>query len=256
MTALGFGPSPRPQYIYLNRQYPPSLWYFWSHITNNPIPIDHGALTGVLTKVEINFKEFRGKSDPKIELSMRCDRYYKIQIGLNTVTAKGLISALATIEDFTQPITIVPEAGDTEQVLFAKVAIDGEFIFAPYDEEADWPVLVQGIIDRLEGHEASRPIEAPRRPTLPAPSNSKKIDPRIITDQQRSAFVALVRSHGWSVEAVKAYLSSCGYTHSSTITPQDYEGICDGIRQDDTREYFESKVTIAANQLGTWEDAA
>lgn len=275
-TALGFGPSPRPRTIYLNRQYPDCLWYFWKGAENTYEPIGHESLTGYLTKIEIENKEFRGKPDPKINLWMRCDRAYKIQVGCDTLTFKSLLSALTKVEDFTQPITIAPEPGDTEQVVFARVAIDGEIIYAPYTEDTNWPDILQSLIDRLGGETPQAITDTPRSqgaplpklgppkltsakptlPNLPAPSNTKKIAPRIITDQQRSAFVALVRTHGWSVEAVKAYLGSCGYTHSSTIAPKDYDGICEGICQADTHEYFEQKATVIADQLGTWEDAA
>jgi hypothetical protein len=277
MTALGFGPSPRPRYIYLNRQYPDCLWYFWKGAENKHEPIAHESITGYLTKIEIESKDFRGKPDPKINLWMRCDRSYKIQVGIDTLTAKSLLSSLTKVPDFTQPITIAPEPGDTDQVCFARVAIDGgEIIYAPYAEDADWPAILQALIDRLGGETPQSVTEAPRSqpaplpklgppkfttakptlPNLPAPSNTKKPDPRIITDEQRSAFVALVRAHGWSTEAVLTYLGSCGYLHSSTIAPKDYDGICQGIMEPDTHEYFEQKATIAADQLGTWEDAA
>jgi hypothetical protein len=274
MTALGFGPSPRPRYIYLNRQYPECLWYFWDHAGNKPEPIAHGSLTGTLTGIELLTKEFRGKPDPKIDLYLKCDRNYKLQIGLDTTTAKSLLSALSQVKDFSQPMTIVPEPGDTDQVLFGKIAIDGEVLFAPYADNADWPAILQTLINRLGGETPQAVTEAPRSqsaplpkltqsqkpspslPTLPPHRTATAQDDRIITDQQRKDFAALTITYKWSTDAVKLYLGNCGYMHSSTIAPKDYESICEGIRQVDTHQYFEDKATIVADQLGTWEDAA
>jgi hypothetical protein len=275
MTALGFGPSPRPQKIYLNRQYPDCLWYFWDHAGNKPQPIAHGSLTGYLTKIEIQTKEFRGKEEPKINLHLRCDRAYKIQIGFETLTAKSLLSALTLVEDFTKPITIAPEPGDTEQVVFGKIALDGEILYAPYAEDTDWPSILQALIDRLPPSTATSTVRAvnpapmpsaprsasptPKLPTLPTvstPQNAiKTIEKRTITEPQRMDFAALVRACGWSTEAVRSYLVSLGYAHSSVIAPHDYKSVCDGIREDEIRQHFEEKATIAADQLGTWEAA-
>jgi hypothetical protein len=275
MTALGFGPSPRPRYIYLNRQYPDCLWYFWKGAENKHEPIAHESITGYLTKIEIESKDFRGKPDPKINLWMRCDRSYKIQVGLETLTAKSLLSSLTKVEDFSQPITIAPEPGDTDQVCFARVAIDGdEIIYAPYAEDADWPAILQTLIDRLGGQppdrttETPRPVEAPlpklgppkispaqpKLPTLPPPSNA-----RTITSAQRRQFATIAQAQGWETDAVKAYLGSCGCDHSSTIAPKDFESICKGLSVPDIQSYFHRVTEITADQalpLGTWEDEA
>lgn len=282
---LGFGPSPRPQTIYLNRQYPECLWYFWDHAASKQQPIEHESLTGYLTQIEIKEKEFRGKTDIKLNFHLRCDRAYKIEVGLDTLTAKSLLSGLMKVTDFTQPITIAPEPGDTDTVVFGKIAIDGEIIYAPYPEDTIWPDILQALIDALRAvgdhrlpssavraaHPAPSspapqsspparslptPSASPKLPTLPPTSPNPTNDPRVITDAQRKDFVSLVRRNGWSTEAVKLYLSNVGYSHSSTIAPKDFESVCDGITQADMKRFFEDKATIAADQLGTWEDAA
>lgn len=268
---LGFGPSPRPRTIYLNRQYPECLWYFWDHAANKQQPIEHESLTGYLTQIEIKEKEFRGKTDIKLNFHMGCDRAYKVEVGMETLTAKSLLSALTKVQDFTQPITIAPEPGDTDTVVFGKIAIDGEIIYAPYPEDTNWPDILQALIDRLpstgrasaspapQGSSPTRSNPSPKaQPTLPTISNSfhkPTHDPRVITDAQRQTFVLLVRANQWSTEAVKIYLGSCGYTHSSTIAPKDFDSICQGITQADVKEFFEGKATIAADQLGTWDAA-
>jgi hypothetical protein len=280
MTALGFGPSPRPRTIYINRQYPECLWYFWNGAKSIHEPIEHGSITAYLTKIELTEKEFRGKPDTKIDLHLKADRAYKIQVGIDTLTAKSLLSALTKVEDFSQPITIAPEPGDTDQVCFARVSIDGgEIIYAPYADDADWPAILQALIDRLGGEapqaitETPRPVEAPlpklgppkfttappTLPVLPPPSNAPSSAPKTISDSQRKLFAKLARDAAWEVVAIKAYLGSCGYDHSSTIAPKDFEGICEGLSQPDIQAYFHRVTEITADQalpLGTWEDAA
>ena len=275
MTALGFGPSPRPRYIYLNRQYPDCLWYFWDHAGNKPEPILHAALTGILTKIEITDKEFRGKPDTKLDFYIKADRAYKIQVGFDTLTAKSLLSALTLVPDLAQPMTIAPEPGDTDSVVFGKVAIDGEILYAPYSESANWPEILQALIDRLprsaathpaSGASLSAPIPSapqstaptPKLPTLPTAAKTDNLD-QPISDADRAKFVAIVREQRWTNAAVTAYLGSCGYTNSRLILNRDFISISNGIREADICDHFHGLTDVEAVStlpLGTWESAA
>ena len=53
---LGFGHSPRPRYIYVNRQYPECVWYFWDGENKRHEPILFNALTGIIEKLETEEK--------------------------------------------------------------------------------------------------------------------------------------------------------------------------------------------------------
>lgn len=151
---LGFGHPPKPRYIYANRQYNDCLWYFWNGAKNQHEPIEHHALTGIIEKLEIEVKEFRGRPDPKVNLQVRADRSYVIQSGFDTLFAKGLLYTLAKlpIEAFTKPITIAVEAGETEQVLFCRIynPLNGHLVYAPYPEEVDWNAVTQRAIDKIQ----------------------------------------------------------------------------------------------------------
>ena len=272
MTALGFGPSPRPRYIYLNRQYPDCLWYFWDHAGNKPEPILYAALTGILIKIEITDKEFRGKPDTKLDFHIKADRAYKIQVGLDTLTAKSLLSALTLVPDLAQPMTIAPEPGDTDSVVFGKVAIDGEILYAPYSESANWPEILQALIDRLPRDvraanpalgatpQTSTPRSTAPTPKLPPlPSASPFKSHSTIADAQRQYFAAEAKKENWEVSAIRAYLGSCGYTHSSTIAIKDFDSICAGLKEADIQAHFHRITEITPNDtlaLGTWESAA
>lgn len=151
---LGFGHSPKPRYIYANRQYPECLWYFWDGANKKHEPIQFQALTGIVEKLEVEEKEFRGKSDHKVNLHIRADRSYVIQSGLETMFSKGLLYTLSklTIATFTQPMTIAVEPGDTEQVLFSRVynPATGQVIYAPYTEPVNWQGVIARAISKID----------------------------------------------------------------------------------------------------------
>ena len=152
-SILGFSNPPRTRYIYANRQYPNCLWYFWKGGDNSHEPIEQHAIVGVIDKIEIETKEFRGKSDPKLNISIKADKPYVIQSGIDTLFAKGLLFTLSKlpVEAFKKPIMIAVEAGDTEQVLFAKVynPATGALVYAPYGDGVDWPATTQKAIDKV-----------------------------------------------------------------------------------------------------------
>ncbi|MCX6976606.1 MAG: hypothetical protein NTX04_01435, partial [Verrucomicrobia bacterium] len=81
---LGLSSPPKPRFIYANRQYPDCLWYFWNNSKNQHEPIELTALTGYIEKIDIEEKSFRGRSEPKLNLTLRADRLYTIQAGLDT----------------------------------------------------------------------------------------------------------------------------------------------------------------------------
>jgi hypothetical protein len=159
-VTLGFGHPPKPRYIYANRQYSECLWYFWNGADNKHEPIAHHALTGTIEKLEIETKEFRGKADPKVNLTIRADRTYIIQAGFDTLFAKGLLFTLAKLpsEVFRQPITIAVEPGETEQVLFCRIynPSTGNSVYAPYPDDVDWQAVTARAIGKIQtAHEST-----------------------------------------------------------------------------------------------------
>ena len=151
---LGFGHSPRPRYIYANRQYAECLWYFWDGAKKEHEPILFQALTGIVEKLEIEEKEYKGKPEFKVNLYIKADRNYVIQSGLETLFAKGLIYTLATLPVvcFNKPMTIAVEPGDTEQVLFSRVynPVTGRAAYAPYNEPVNWQHTIARAISKID----------------------------------------------------------------------------------------------------------
>ncbi|MGL4283517.1 MAG: hypothetical protein ACRCSI_07830, partial [Eubacterium aggregans] len=162
--ALGFGFAPRPRRIYANRQYADCLWYFWNGSTNEHEPINFHALTGYITQVEVEEKEFRGKPDIKLNIHVKADRLYLIQAGIETLFSKGVIYALKEVTDFSQVLSIAVEPGKTEQVLFGRVYVGNQVIYAPYDEEdtrIPWRSLAESIQSQIEAGGQSVKVSAP-----------------------------------------------------------------------------------------------
>ncbi len=152
-TPLGFGHPPKPRYIYANRQYNDCLWYFWNGAKNEHEPIAHHALTGIVEKLEIETKEFRGKPDLKVNLHLRAERAYIIQAGFETLFAKGLLYTLSKLpaEAFGKAITIAVEPGETDQVLFCRIynPVTGNSVYAPYPDEVDWQVVADRAMQKI-----------------------------------------------------------------------------------------------------------
>lgn len=150
---LGFGHSPRPRYIYVNRQYPECVWYFWDGANNKPEPIQFQALTGIIEKLETEEKEFKGKRSLKINLHIKAERNYVIESGSETMFSKGLLYAISKlpITAFQQAITIAVEPGEDEKVLFCRIynPITGQSVYAPYTEPVNWQNVIARATDKI-----------------------------------------------------------------------------------------------------------
>ena len=156
---LGFCAPPKPRFIYANRQYNDCLWYFWNNAKNEHEPIEQTALTGWIEKLEIEEKEFRGRTEAKVNLTLRADRLYVIQAGFDTLFGKGLLHTLAKLPEnaFRQPVMIAVEPGDTEQVLFCRIynPVNGRSVFAPYPDDTDWQETTKRAISKIQRMQGS-----------------------------------------------------------------------------------------------------
>ena len=159
---LGFSSPPKPRFIYANRQYNNCLWYFWNGAKNEHEPIDATALTGYVEKLEIEEKEFRGRTESKVNLTLRADKTYIIQAGFDTLFAKGLLFTMAKLpaDAFRQPIMIAVEPGDSEQVLFCRIynPANGKSVYAPWPDDTDWQATAQRAILKID--QVHAPVES------------------------------------------------------------------------------------------------
>ena len=153
---LGFGESPKARFIYCNRSNN-CLWY-WLNDAREVVPISHSALTCYVEKLEFRQVERRGKETWKTHLHVRGDRRYILEAGYDSNFSKSLLSALAALtpEQLQQTITIEAQAADSDEVLFCRAYINGDLIFAPWDEQTDWRFIAKRAIANIEAANGER----------------------------------------------------------------------------------------------------
>lgn len=147
---LGFSEPPYPRYIYCNRSNN-CLWY-WLNEAREVVPIPQTALTCLVEKLEFKQVERRGKETWKVHLHVRADRRYILEAGYDSNFSKSLLSVLSilTPQQLQHPLTLEVQAADSDEVLFCRVYISGELIFAPWDENTSWKVVAKRAIANVE----------------------------------------------------------------------------------------------------------
>jgi hypothetical protein len=214
LSAIGFGHPPKPRFVYANRQYSDALWYFWNGAKNEHEPIPHHALTGHITQLEIEEKEFRGKPDHKVNLHIKADRAYIIQAGFDTLFAKGLLYTLSKlpVEAFQQLITIAVEAGETEQVLFCRIynPATGNLVYAPYPNEVNWQAIAQRVVDKIN---KSRNLSSQTAGKSASPTRLEPAKPTAKTQAKPTA-----KTHPFESQqlwlSIHSWLLECGSTQA------------------------------------------
>ncbi|MCU0524623.1 MAG: hypothetical protein MUF72_07335 [Elainella sp. Prado103] len=147
---LGFSEPPYPRYIYCNRSNH-CLWY-WLNEGREVVPIPHTALTCLVEKLEFKQVERRGKDTWKIHLHVRADRRYILEAGYDSNFSKSLLSVLSVLtpQQLQHPLTLEVQAADADEVLFCRVYVNGELIFAPWDDHTSWKVVAKRAITNVE----------------------------------------------------------------------------------------------------------
>jgi len=152
---LGLSDHPPGQMrIYCNRQYPPALWYAFD---GEPRPLSAACITGYLTKLEFSKETRRNKETSKLHIHIQGDRPYLLECGGTTAFAKSVIVAVASLsaQDLTKPIAIAPRPGDDDNVLFATVYSDFQWVNIPEEwrnwEAVDWREITLIALEKLAG---------------------------------------------------------------------------------------------------------
>lgn len=138
-----------PMYIYCNRSRE-CLWYYLDS-QREAVPLDGKTLSGYVVKVEIKSVERRKKETAKLHVWVSdSQRRYCLEAGIETTFAKGLVSAIDAA-DLSQPVSIKPRAGESDEVLLCRVSQYGQSIYAPYNAAGiNIPAIVAQLQRRLE----------------------------------------------------------------------------------------------------------
>jgi hypothetical protein len=123
--------------VYCNRH----NGYLWYTLNNSePSAIADTALTGYLRELKFEKCERRGKEVYKLLVTILADRTYILESGHDTHFAKGLLAAIATLtpQELYAPVTIQPQPGTDESVLFCRFWIGNELVMANYNEQTEW----------------------------------------------------------------------------------------------------------------------
>ena len=135
--------------IYCNRQHG-SLWYTLTD--GNPTPITSSSLTGYVKQLRFEKVERRGKEVHKLLTTIEGDKLYVLESGHDSHFSKGLLSAIAilTPDQLHQPITISPQAGDDDNVLFCRLYVGNEYLKVQYNDATDWRSTARKAIDNVK----------------------------------------------------------------------------------------------------------
>jgi hypothetical protein len=147
---LGLVDAPALMRIYANRSNN-CLWY--TIRDNEVVPVTATALTGYLQELRFETVERRGKSVVKLQAYLRADRPYCVESGYESHFSKGLLNAIATLSpvQLEQPITLSPQPGTDESVLFCRVYdAAGDLVRAGYDDQTNWRVVARRAIANVE----------------------------------------------------------------------------------------------------------
>lgn len=251
---LGFCVSPRTKEIYVSRKYPDCLWYFYDFDADIHIPIEHDAIKGILTKVEIKDYVYKGDDKPKLKAHMDCgDRVLVLVMGLDTIISKGFLNSVDNL-DVQKPFIFEPVAGTKEEkVLFSHVCQNGESVYIQKEALKEVPIVLASVMSKL-GQTTSSPATIPNpksaaSPIAPPKTDSSKFP---ISQAQRTELAKIAESSQWEQKAIVAYLKSLGYDHSSQIPAGAFASVCDGLRDRDVWESFHQAVYNELH-LGDWE---
>lgn len=140
-----------PNYIYVGGQN--CAWYTVEDREQKPITVN--ALTGYLKNVEVKEREYKGNTSLKLILTIETDCTYKVQSGLDTWFSKTILIRLAqlTKDEAAQPITIIVNPGESENVVFAGLRTNNninvqkpeDFNYHRFDDEDLYFKLIRTI---------------------------------------------------------------------------------------------------------------
>jgi hypothetical protein len=117
--ALGFV-NTQIKNIYIGNKAVKSPWYFWNKEKEEVEPIEATCLGCVLINIDVIHREYKGKTYPKLSLSINAGETLRILCGLETWFSKTLVARLnqLSVQELSQQIYIHARMGEEGGVIF------------------------------------------------------------------------------------------------------------------------------------------
>ncbi len=124
-----FSPPDRALFIYCNRQRSAGLWYTLDE-HREPVALYHKAICGYLKEISLTKAVRRGKPVGKLRIGLQGDRRYVLEAGEESEFTKSALACLLGLEPnkLVLPITLMPDPGESEEVVFCQIFVDNERI--------------------------------------------------------------------------------------------------------------------------------
>jgi hypothetical protein len=154
---LGFGQTPKPQYVFVSRE-PDHCWYMLAE-DERRIPIYEKALTGLITGIEVNKKvKTTFKEVEKTDLYILADKPYIIRSGSESYFSKNLLLSLDVLasEQLRNPLTIAVSPGNNNVVfcnIYDPVTYRSISVSCDGHNEMNWQALGQTISLKINGNQ-------------------------------------------------------------------------------------------------------
>ena len=163
--ALGFGSEPKPEFVFVSNE-EDSLWHHWDKAEEKRVPIKETALTGRITDAQMFVKEFKGKPQPKLNLSIEADRAYIVTSGLDSTFSRGLLFAINQYEGelTTNTVVTLSVRGGEEKTVLPNLYVGSEIVIPKWDRDADMTSELAKARARLG---IDTPQDATASPTTP-----------------------------------------------------------------------------------------
>lgn len=242
-TTLGFGPSLRARYLYVNPEKSATGWYFWNHNAEEAEAVDAPALTGYIRDIDRAEKQYKGKPVVKLHVRISCGarESYVIETGLYTAFSRCLLASLAPMIDagngFDTSYAIEPHPGD--EACFADVydATTGIRLDQHYPEsEADVDDLFASLYSvfhdgqkpqasapaSANGQGGRAPTPPPQPQAPPAPHQQANGQPEKVTKGMQVALWNAAKETGYSEEQMKKLLEEEGISGFEAIPSERY----------------------------------
>jgi hypothetical protein len=193
MINFGLCNPPEPIYLYVRaagEDSASSLWYKFNIDTQQSIPIAERGLCGKLQELRLTNKEYKGKTNVKLDIVVQADELYIIRTGIETNFAKTFLLAISSA-NICNPLIIAVAPGE-KNVVFARIydATTKQRIKADWDKNADWTGIITSVQALLGQPGETQPRQPQNREITPHLNSANlpplSIDRNMLIDETTS----------------------------------------------------------------------